>query len=248
MLQYRASVFLWTLWSLAGPIIHLAVWSSIAQAEGSVGGYDRGGLVAYFIVQSMVYHVTSAWQVYEFGYLIRTGTLSAQLLRPFDPVHYIVSNNVSFKLINLVWLIPIWTAMVIYFRPAVVLSPVQTGMALLTLAMAAVLTFLWVHCWAMVAFWTVRADSFFNLAEAFAFLVGGGIAPLALLPDVLQRLSSGLPFYYMLGFPIEVAIGAVPLNQAGRGFLIGCLWIAIFFGIYRGLWRLGLKRYGAVGA
>src|SRR5690606_40666106 len=45
MLQYRAAVFIWTLWSLAGPIIHLSVWSSIVAAEGALAGYDRGAIV-----------------------------------------------------------------------------------------------------------------------------------------------------------------------------------------------------------
>ena len=71
-------------------------------SRGPLSGYDRGSIVAYFIVQSIVYHFTVAWQAYEFSYLIRSGTLSVRLLRPFDPSHYIVVGNIAFKLINLV--------------------------------------------------------------------------------------------------------------------------------------------------
>lgn len=248
MLQYRASVFLWTLWSLAGPLIHLSVWSSIMQAQGAIAGYDRGSIVAYFIIQSVVYHFGSAWQVYEFSYLIRMGTLSARLLRPFDPSHWIVTQNMAFKLINLIWLIPIWIGMGLYFRPRFDWTPGRIAAFAAALVLASVLHFLWVHCWAMVAFWTVRASSFHDLLDAVLFLVGGGIAPVALLPAALQKLGAFLPFFYMLGFPIEAAAGTRPLAGIWLGLGVAAAWSIALFAVYRFLWWRGLRRYGAVGA
>lgn len=248
MLQYRASVFLWTLWSLAGPIIHLAVWSSVIEAEGALQGYDRGSIVAYFIIQSIVYHFTGAWQAYDFSYLIRTGTLSVRLLRPFDPSHYIVANNVAFKLINLVWLIPIWTGMVLYFRPEMELTWQRALLFLISMSLSAALYFLWAHCWAMVAFWTIRASAFFEFTDWVGYFIGGGFAPIALLPGGLREAVVYLPPYYWTGFPIEVAIGAVESSMILTGLAVTSLWIVLLFLIYRILWRLGLKRYGAVGA
>jgi len=248
MLQYRASVFLWTLWSLAGPMIHLSVWSSIVAVEGALAGYDRGGIVAYFVVQSVVYHFTSAWQVWEFSYLIRNGTLSVRLLKPFDPSHHFVANNVAFKLINLVWLVPIWTGMYLYFRPEIPWSWERVLAFALALTWASVLMFMWTHCWSMLAFWTVRASAFFEFADALGYLVGGGIAPVALLPPALQWIARFLPHYFIAGFPIEVGIGAIDLAAVPSGMIVSSAWIAALFVVYRKLWRLGLKRFGAVGA
>ncbi len=248
MLQYRASVFLWTLWSLAGPIIHLSVWRSIQEANGSIAGYDGNDIVLYFLIQSIVYHFIAAWQAYEFGYLIRTGTLSARLLKPFDPSHHIVASNVAFKAVNLIWLIPIWTGMFLYFRPEFSISLSRALLFLVALACAAALEFLWTQVFAMLAFWTVRADSIFDLSEALSFLVGGGLAPVAFLPPLLGQISAFLPFYYILGFPIEVATGTVAIDAVWSGIFKSVAWSVVFFVGYRLLWRAGLRRYGAVGA
>ena len=248
MLQYRAAVFLWTLWSLAGPIIHLSVWSAIVEAEGALGQYDRGGIAAYFLVQSVVYHFTSAWQAYEFSYLIRSGTLSTRLLRPFDPSHYLVVNNVAFKGVNLVWLIPIWAAMYLYYRPALDFSWQRVVHFSLALAGAAVLQFMWAQMWAMLAFWTVRVAGYYEFAEAIGYFIGGGLAPVGLLPEALRVLSPWLHFYRVFGFPIEVAIGVVPPGEVWPGLLKTALWAAAYFILYRFLWRRGLARYSAVGA
>ena len=248
LVQYRASVFLWTLWSLAGPIIHLSVWGSIAAARGEVGGYGVGDVAAYFVVQSIVYHFTVAWQAYEFGYFIRTGTLSTRLLKPIDPSHHIVAQNVAFKVINLIWLVPIWAGMFWYFKPALAFTGERVAAFACALAAAALLHFLWVHCFAMLAFWTVRADGIFDLTEAVSFLLGGGIAPVALLPHSLGAVVPYLPFYYMIGFPIEVVTGAVHAEAIWSGVATSLTWSLGLFVAYRLLWRLGIRRYGAVGA
>ncbi|HEX6971150.1 MAG TPA: ABC-2 family transporter protein [Limnochordia bacterium] len=248
MLQYRASVFLWTLWSIAGPIIHLSVWRSITQAEGQISGYDPQTIVAYFLVQSIVYHFTSAWQVYEFSYLIRMGTLSTRLLRPFDPSHWIVTQNVAFKLINLIWLVPIWLGLGGYFRPRLEWSAGRILAFAGALLIAAALRFLWTHCWAMVSFWTVRAAGLHELIDAVNFLIGGGIAPVGLLPGILQALGAFLPFYYMLGWPIDIGAGTLSLDTVGPALLRAVGWTGALFIIYRILWWRGLRRYGAVGA
>lgn len=248
MLQYRAAVFVWTLWSLAQPVVQLSVWSSIIRAEGEMGGYDTQSIAAYFIVQSVIYHFTGAWQAYEFGYYIRMGTLSMWLLRPLDPSHQFVSGNISFKLMNLIWLIPIWTGLVLYFKPEIPLTLSRLLVAFVALVSAATLSFIWAHCWAMLAFWTVRAASMFDLASTIGFLIGGGIAPVGLLPDALQAAARYLPFYYMSGMPIEVTIGAISIGQSWLHVLISITWTLVFFIGYRLLWRAGIKRYGAVGA
>lgn len=248
LLQYRASVFLWTLWSLAGPIIHLSVWSSIIRAEGPLAGYDGDSIVAYFLVQSIVYHFTSSWQVWDFSYLIRNGTLSARLLRPFDPSHDMVVGNAAFKLINLVWLIPIWTGMFLYFRPALSLTWDRALWFSVSLFLSAALQFLWMHCWTMISFWTVRAASLYEFVDVISYFLGGGFAPIALLPASLRAVAQVLPQYFIAGFPIEVAIGVAGPDQIVPGIVATGVWTVVFFVIYRILWRLGLKRYGAVGA
>ncbi len=248
MLQYRAAVFLWTLWSLGAPIVHLSVWSAIAEAEGTLGWYDRGGIAAYFLVQSVVYHFTSAWQAYDFSYLIRTGTLSTRLLRPFDPSHYLVVNNVAFKGINLIWLVPIWVAMYLYYRPSLDFSSERIALFALALAGAAALQFLWAQAWAMIAFWTVRVSAYYEFADAIGYFIGGGLAPVGLLPEALRALSPWLHYYYVFGFPIEVAIGAVPIGEVWAGLMRTALWSIAYFALYRALWRRGVARFSAVGA
>ena len=78
--------------------------------------------------------------------------------------------------------------------------------------MAAVLTFVWGYCVAMVAFWTTKNGAINRVYWSIAMFLGGRIAPLAVLPPVIQatarsragnrRRSSSSPGASVLKSPI----------------------------------------------
>jgi ABC-2 type transport system permease protein len=103
---------------------------------------------------------------------------------------------------------------------------------------------LWLAC---LAFWATRADALLALQDALIFLLAGVVAPVALLPGPLQTLARVLPFYYMVGFPVEVLTGQISSSEAATGFVIQAAWLIVAVLIYRLVWRSGLKRYSAIG-
>ena len=73
------------------------------------------------------------------------------------------------------------------------------------------------------------------------------VAPLSLLPPVLQQWSVFLPFRYMVGFPIDIITGAVNRKEMMTGFLLAAIWVMLFIIVLRWLWKAGLKKNQAVG-
>ena len=78
--------------------------------------------------------------------------------------------------------------------------------------------------------------------------LAGWIAPLALFPAWFRQFASWLPFRSTLGFPVEILTGQLSWPEIRFGFLVTLGWILLFLAIYRLLWRMGLRRYEAVGA
>ena len=80
--QYRASIFIWTIDRILEPLIYLVVWSAVAKATGgSVGEFDARRLAAYFILMMLVTQLTYTWVTYEYEYKIRHGSLSFAIFR-----------------------------------------------------------------------------------------------------------------------------------------------------------------------
>jgi ABC-type uncharacterized transport system permease subunit len=58
-----------------------------------------------------------------------------------------------------------------------------------------------------------------------------------------------LPFYYTLGFPIELALGQhASRAEALRLLAVEWGWVVVFLAAALALWRVGMKRWNAYGA
>ncbi len=118
MLQYRASLFIWSISAVLEPVVYLIVWSTVSRGHGgSVGSYTPGGFAAYYIAFMLVNQVTYTWIMYEYEYRVRQGYLSFALLKPVHPIHSDIADNLSSKLITLPILILVAVGLGLIFHP-----------------------------------------------------------------------------------------------------------------------------------
>jgi len=248
LFAYRAAMLLWAVWGIAGPLVTLAVWSTAAGPK-PIAGFTREQFATYFILGMVMNHFTAAWDMDVFGWLVQYGRLSGLLMRPVLPVWQAVSDNVAFKLLTGVVVAPAWVVLGLAVRADwTIVSAGSVACAIPALVMAMVLNFLSGYCVAMVAFWTTKNGAINRVYWSIAMFLGGRIAPLAVLPPVLQAAARYLPFQTMFAFPIEVAMGRQTGNQIIANYLLQLIWIAVGLVVWRLVWRAGLKRYSAVGA
>lgn len=248
-LQYRASLLIWLIGTILEPTIYLVVWSTVARASGgSVGGYTPGDFAAYYIAIMFVDHLTFTWIMWEYDYRIRMGQLSTMLLRPIHPIHEDIADNITYKVLTMIVLIPVAGLLIGLFRPTFN----TTGWAVLTFIPALLLSFLvrFLLGWAlaMVAFWTTRGSAIYDSFFVVELFLSGRIAPLSVLPDGLQTAASFLPFEWVISFPVELLLGRVSPQQALLGFGMQLLWLFISFGLMRLIWRAGIRKYAAFGS
>src|SRR5439155_7603981 len=111
------------------------------------------------------------------------------------------------KVVYMAFVIPIVAVLAIVFHPQVHLTWYHALMFVPALMLAWMLRFFWGYWLALLAFWATRADSLLAVQDALVFLLAGQVAPVALLPGLIQLLAQSLPFRYMIGFPVEVLLG-----------------------------------------
>lgn len=246
-LQYRLSLVIWLLGLVIQPLIYLVVWRTVA-GTGSVGGYSAGDFAAYYLVLIIVNHVTFTWVMFEFDFEIRQGTLSAKLLKPTNPIHMHLADNVAYKLLTMVIVLPTSAALALHFRPTLAPTLGQAALFVVALALAFALRWIVEYTIALSAFWTTRINSVSNVYGAVFWFMAGLIAPTATMPPLLQQVAAILPFRSMVAFPIELLLG----RQSGPDIVVGLatqlVWIGLALGVNAGVWRVGLRRYAAVGA
>jgi ABC-2 type transport system permease protein len=247
LFQYRVVLFLYSLWEVINPIIYLAVWSVVVD-DGEIADFGQSDFVAYYLILMIVSHLTVAIEIYTFGPMIQHGHLSPHLLRPIQPMWLAVARNLSYKTVTLLFLVPIWLLFFVILRPRFEIEAVAIVLFIISVGLATLLSFLAGAAFAMLAFWTTRSFSFWEIWVGLTFLLGGQVAPIALLPGALQYLAIALPLRYTLGFPIEVLMGRIQGFELALGFMLQTGWTLAAALVVGAIWRAGIKRYSAVGA
>jgi ABC-2 type transport system permease protein len=245
-MQYRSFFFVLAFGWMIPPLIYLLVWST-AAGEGSLGGYTRGGFVAYYLVLILVNQITYAQVNWTVGDLIRYGQINHILLRPIAPVYDALASEVAGKFVYLVFDLPILIVLAVILKPELTVTVEKSLLFLLALLLAWALRFLWGYWIALLAFWSARADALLTLQDSLIFLLAGQVAPIALLPAWLQSTAMVLPFRYMVAFPVEVLTGSLSGADVASGFSILLAWLTATSLLTLAIWRRGVQRYAGFG-
>lgn len=244
MLAYRAELVLWAL-ANSLPFILMGAWMKAAE-QGDFGKTPEE-LARYFLAAFIVRQVTVVWVIWEFEHDVVKGRLSSQLLLPIDPAWRHLLSHVAERFARLPFSALIVVLVFALYPKAIWLpSFAEATLAFTFMVLALLLRFVMQYTLAMLAFWTERAssaESFWMLAYLF---LSGLIAPLDLFPEAVRDVAMATPFPYLIYFPTTILLGGdVDLV---RGGLIMAAWGVGFFVLQRVLWRIGLRRYSAMGA
>jgi len=165
--QYRVQSVLWMLFSVIRPVIFLAAWVAVANAQGGrVGAYEVRDFAAYYIALSLVSQLTMAWDAYEFEFEVRMGRLAPKLLRPLHPIHYAVAWNIIWKLTTILPLLVVLTLVSVSFDVRFRTTPAHVALFVPSVLLAAALSFVSGWVLASVAFWTTRVHAVSSLWTA----------------------------------------------------------------------------------
>lgn len=247
-LAYRGAVAIWVLSTVIQPLVFLVVWRTVAGG-GSVSGYSAGQFVSYFLVAMVVDHLTFIWHMWEFEWRMRTGAFSPLLLRPIHPIHHDIAENLSYKIVGLVGVLPAAVVLAVVFSADLSgtgFGQIAAFLPALVLAMA--LRFVVEWCLALAAFWLTKVSALNTLFFSLFSFLSGQFAPLAVLPAAVQTVALWSPFPWSLAFPVEVFLGRRSGADLWLGYLAQLGWIALALLGLRLLWARAVRHYSAVGA
>jgi len=247
-IQYRAANYFYMLGMIAEPVIYLVVWTTIAKQQGgSVQGLTVGYFAAYYIVWTLVRNMNVVFGAPYWEHRIREGELNRDLLRPVLPLHYDIAYFAGWKIVVILFWIPLAVGLSLVFEPT--LDPRAFEILVFAVAIwgAYLLRTMLQESLGMLCFWTTRGAAIFDLYMTTELLLSGRLVPLPLMPDWVQDIARFLPFQYAFFFPIESLVGDLSNAELLRGLAAQLVWIVIGLAIFRLAWKHAIKRYSAVG-
>ncbi|MBW3555948.1 MAG: ABC-2 family transporter protein [Actinobacteria bacterium] len=246
--QYRASNYFYMIGMVAEPVVYLVVWSTIARSTGgSVEGYTPGRFAAYYIVWTLVRNMNIVFTPYGWEERVRQGQLAGQLLQPMHPIHHDLASFAGWKVVVIILWLPIAGVLTIAFRPELNPTLLQGVVFFVAIWGAYLIRSLLLWVLGMVTFWTTRVSALYEAYFVAELLLSGRLVPLALMPGWAQSVAGLLPFKWTFGFPITALVGPIDRRELLVGLGAQLLWIIIGALLVKAVWRIGVRRFTAVG-
>jgi ABC-2 type transport system permease protein len=250
-LEYRVN-FAISLISAAYPIfIQTFLWTAIyLNATGpTVYGFTYRQIIAYTFLAGLISRIVRTGFEYEIMDDVKNGRFSKFLVQPVGYFPYRLASFFGSKLPGLAMILTLLGFVLVGLNAfwGVSLELSRLLIFPFTLALAMMLNFLIFYCISAVSFWLVEIGFLFEGVRIVLILLSGGIFPLEVFGERFVQVVSLLPFKYTISYPITVLNGKLAYSEIPFGMLIQCIWIGACLLLARALWRIGSKRYIAVG-
>lgn len=241
---YRAQIAMSALgWVV--PLAFMVLWRS-AAADGPISGITKAQFTTYFAILLVVSNLwISARVIFGMSGRIHSGQLSAMLLRPFPPVLVPVAEGIAVNVYRAPVAMVGVPVVIFAAHGAITNEPADWLLALVvTILGITAMTYIGALV-ACIAFWMTKAEGVMGLVFGLEWVLGGMVAPIALMPGPLPEILAHQPFWYAAGAPAEIMAG---IGDHGAWLVVECLvWIVVLHIAFHVLWRRAQRRYEAVG-
>ena len=244
MLEYRVEIALWALSGVL-PFIMFSLWSN--NDVGNTFGLNDVGLARYFLSAFLVRQFSVVWVVFSFEEDSLSGRLSPYLLQPLHPLFRYVAAHLAEQATRLPFALAISITFFI-LNPSSFWFPSlpQLFLAYLSTHLAFSIAFLLQSLVAALCFWTEKSSSLERLIFVPYLFLSGLLVPLSAFPENILKVAMLTPFPYLINFPARILAG-MPVDLLS-GFSAQILWVSILIPSVNILWKIGVKRYTAMGA
>ena len=246
---YRLNHFL-SFFVVAAPLLAvLVLWDTVFTQQPELVGLTRSEVLTYLILTRWLFELTGPSVWWEITSDIRDGTLSFHLLRPESYHAYYLASIVGSKL-------PYGAAGVLVILPFAVL--VGDAFVLpdswftwvsfpVSILLAILLGYQFTFLFSLTAFWLEEGRAMEILADIVVPFAMGNLLPLSFLPSGVSFFLERLPFQYLLYFPLNVYLEQLSQAQVISGVFTQLGWIGALLLVNKIIWRIGLRRFTAVG-
>jgi ABC-2 type transport system permease protein len=248
-LEVRSDFYFERTRSLAVLISIYFLWSALLTHQNSLQGYSRDQLLTYVLVMTLLRAWVLGCVTDRIPSEIARGMISDVLLRPISHLWYWATQDAASKSLNLLSAVVEVTVFVLLVSAPFLPPPtfLMGSLFALSTILAMIIYFQMSYMLGVLGFWTSESWGPRFCFEIILEFCAGAYFPIDLLPGIVQKILSFLPFPYLVFYPLSIYLGRLGFGEIGRVLAMQIFWIVILTFMTRGFWKIGLRKYAAEG-
>ncbi len=250
-LAYKANAFIWIMTDVTTAVVMPLIWLASYNGRAQIHGFSPSQMVLYYLVMLSLTGFIESHIMWDMANDVKQGKFNIYLIRPVSYLTYMYASNLGWRVMRTFLSVPIFVLVVLAFRrylPDLGAGHYYAGPVFwLSVLLGHLVSFSITYAIGMLSLWLYEARSLFNFYYLPLIIFSGQLAPLTLLPPVLQALVRWTPFPYTLAFPTGIFLGKLSGRDIAWGLAAQVVWIGLGLLIASGLWRGGVRRFVAFG-
>lgn len=249
-LTYRIENYAYRLGDLLEIFALMAVWTIAYRNTGAIAGYSQSEMATYVLVGWLFMYMSRTYGLSSYiADEIFEGKISNFLVKPVSYLKHIVTLSFSRSSVSLFVAIIVQSAVIFAFSKYIIFNTelVRIILILLMLFVGYFITVFLSLIIGMIAFWTQRITGIEYTLNMIISFLAGAYFPISLLPGIFLKIDKFFPFIYKMYFPAGIYLGKISIEEGFIGLGIEIIWLFVFYGIIKIMWRSGLKKYEGVG-
>jgi ABC-2 type transport system permease protein len=171
-----------------------------------------------------------------------------RLLRPIHPFFAFAASHLAAIPFRTIVALPIAVILLASSGASTLTTdPAQLAAFIPSLVLAWIITFAVLFAIGALAFFMTQtmalSTAYFGLYQVFS----GYMLQLGLMPRPIQVAANWMPFKYTLAVPVQLLTEPLPAGRIGELLALQGAWAAITLALAMFIWRLGVRRFEAVG-
>lgn len=233
-------------------LVTIVLWRAIFASRGveTINGYTLPAMITYLLgagLMNSFLWLTIAGE--DVANHIRWGDFSNLLTKPVNISLYYFFRDLPIKLMTLALSLTPLLIIFLGFKGFLV-GPTDLSHLLALIPfifIAVVLHFTIFYLLGLFSFWLEHSFGVIFIGRVIIEIATGALVPLNLFPQFWSELFQFLPFKYLTFIPLQIYLGRLSGQLIMKELIFGFGWLFIFASLVFIIWRIGLKRYSAVG-
>ncbi len=216
------------------------LWNTLYASRPEGFGVSLQQMLTYAMLAMALNTVFGplSWVRYYITEQVRTGAIQMDLLRPLDFQYHLLARSAGLMLFSLA------TFGVVTFLSGVLflgLGPpadLRSGLLfLLSLVLAFLVDFAQNFLIGMISIYSIGARRINWVYQAVMRFFSGQMVPLWIFPPLLGQIALLLPFQALVGIPLSIYIGRLPIEAVWSALALQLFWAVALLALGRLVWR-----------